>query len=443
MRFIHSRSSIERNSLSAKPERVPAGQPRYLRGSHLPLPETVRQALEEASGVDLSQVRLHADGPADERTRKHDAVALTSGQDIYFRQGAGELDTEAGRHLLLHELTHVLQQNGGVPFASDTDLENLEFEADRESERWQRGERPQVSAAPRGVSQCQPAGSGGPAKPVTAAQAAALQPPLYTDYFDEVIPGVLEAVEQNGELPPDHALWLLIQSYGEQSPLSVNKDKSVNYYLPSKHHNRLFNEHARVTTDPVTHKKTVVPGQERPGISIYNLPQKEFIDGQWVTASSPTFGYDSPARSTAHHLELLKEHRTGVWNALKNGKSFEGFVDALHSSGYATEPAYVVKLKSLQNQVRLEVTRWLAFRLPELRKRVERMVAYCEFLEEQRAMWARRLREEADPVGANARESARIEALAIDMRRELDQRRADLARLERFSASLKPRPPSP
>jgi len=444
MRFVRlpvSRGDAGRRALAQRP--LP-GLPRYLHGASMALPNALQAALEETADVDLSRVRLHADSAADMCARQHDALAVTFGPDIYFRRGAFDPSSEAGTELLIHELTHVLQQDGGGSSAGIRESARLEGEADREGGRWLRGERPHVSSAPRGDAQCQPDQQGAKKpQPVSAAEAAAMKPPLYTDYFDEVVPGILEAVSQSGEVPTDHALWLVIQSYGEQSPLSVNKDKSVSYYLPSEHHNRLFNEHANVVVDPLTKEKSVAPGQESPGVSIHNLPQKEFLNGKWVTASSPTFGYDSPARSTAHHLELLKARRAGVWNALKDGNSFEGFVASLQASGYATEPAYVEKLKSLQNQVRQQVTQWIKYRLPELRQRVQRMVAYCRFLEEQRQMWAQRLSEEPDPVGANARESARIDELARYMQQERDQASGDLKRLEKFSAALNVKVPSP
>jgi outer membrane protein OmpA-like peptidoglycan-associated protein len=72
-----------------------------------PLPEAERADMEGRFGADLSAVRLHADGQADELNRSVRARAFTVGTDIFV--GAGGYD----RELLAHELTHVVQQTSG------------------------------------------------------------------------------------------------------------------------------------------------------------------------------------------------------------------------------------------------------------------------------------------------------------------------------------------
>jgi hypothetical protein len=81
-------------------------------GGH-PLKPTVRGTMEQFFGQDLGQVRVHADGAADRISRAINAVAFTSGRDIFFRRGAYRPDHLVGKHLLAHELTHVVQQSGG------------------------------------------------------------------------------------------------------------------------------------------------------------------------------------------------------------------------------------------------------------------------------------------------------------------------------------------
>ncbi|MDM0028617.1 eCIS core domain-containing protein [Variovorax saccharolyticus] len=413
---------------------APAAKPQDGRA----LPRFLRADFERG-GVDLSRVRVH-DGPeADALARRHGAQALTVAEDIYFKAGHFAPGTEPGRRLLAHELTHTLQQAGAAPAAGAMRVSEpgdaSEREADAQAARWLQGGTPKVTPMPAGVLSRQPdpqAGASAAAQPVPAAQAAAMRPPLYTSYFDQVVPGVLQAIEAHGDIPFDRALWLITQSYGEQSPLSVNDKGKVSYYLPSEHRNRLFNEHASVAED-----KTPLPGQESEGVSIHMLAQKEFKNGAYVNAPSPTFGYDSTARSTEHHLALLKERRPGVYDSLKGGASFGGFVDDLKSSGYATEPAYVERLKGLQGQVAKQVGDWLKFRVPEMRERVERMVAYQAFLKDNLAGWQRRLASEPDPVGDNARQCASSQGLVDGMAIELAAVRADLARMERFAGSIK------
>ncbi len=64
-----------------------------------------------AIACDFSRVRIHADAEAARSARSVNARAYTVGHSIVF--GAREFapDTSAGRRLLAHELTHVLQQD--------------------------------------------------------------------------------------------------------------------------------------------------------------------------------------------------------------------------------------------------------------------------------------------------------------------------------------------
>jgi hypothetical protein len=76
----------------------------------MPLPATQRAWLEPAFGADLSAVRLHSDTESAAAARAEHAHAFTAGRDIYFGDGCYEPQTEASRHLLAHEVAHVLQQ---------------------------------------------------------------------------------------------------------------------------------------------------------------------------------------------------------------------------------------------------------------------------------------------------------------------------------------------
>lgn len=63
--------------------------------------------------ADFSGVRVHADSRAAESARALDASAYTVGPHIVFDAGKYAPDTREGKSLLAHELTHVLQQDGG------------------------------------------------------------------------------------------------------------------------------------------------------------------------------------------------------------------------------------------------------------------------------------------------------------------------------------------
>jgi Domain of unknown function (DUF4157) len=75
-----------------------------------PLDSTIRTEMERHFGYDFSPVRIHTDGPAARSARLLGADAYTVGADIAFAAGACEPTTRAGRGLIAHELTHVVQQ---------------------------------------------------------------------------------------------------------------------------------------------------------------------------------------------------------------------------------------------------------------------------------------------------------------------------------------------
>ena len=76
-----------------------------------PLPDGVRADLERRLGYDLGQVRMHTGANAHAAADALGAHALTVGADIYLGRGADPASA-AGRRLLAHEATHVVQQGG-------------------------------------------------------------------------------------------------------------------------------------------------------------------------------------------------------------------------------------------------------------------------------------------------------------------------------------------
>jgi Domain of unknown function (DUF4157) len=82
------------------------------RGGGQPLDGTIRGRMERAFGTDFRAVRAHTDARADKLARSLGAVAFTTGRDVYFRSGAYDAGSGEGRHLLAHELAHVVQHEG-------------------------------------------------------------------------------------------------------------------------------------------------------------------------------------------------------------------------------------------------------------------------------------------------------------------------------------------
>ena len=72
-----------------------------------------RTFMESRFGHDFGDVRVHADGAAGASAQALRAEAYTVGRDIVFASGRYDPDSSGGRHLLAHELTHVVQQGGG------------------------------------------------------------------------------------------------------------------------------------------------------------------------------------------------------------------------------------------------------------------------------------------------------------------------------------------
>lgn len=76
------------------------------------LSETQAQ-MSQSFGTDFSHVRVHTGSQAAEMNQSIQAKAFTHGSDIYFNAGQYNPGSSAGKRLLAHELTHVVQQGGG------------------------------------------------------------------------------------------------------------------------------------------------------------------------------------------------------------------------------------------------------------------------------------------------------------------------------------------
>lgn len=110
-------AGIAREAAAASaPSRVGAAVAQSLqasRGGGQPLNPAVGEAMGRQFGSDFSGVRVHADGEAASLSDRLQAKAFTVGRDVYFNRGRYQPDTPQGRHLLAHELAHVVQQGQG------------------------------------------------------------------------------------------------------------------------------------------------------------------------------------------------------------------------------------------------------------------------------------------------------------------------------------------
>ena len=81
-------------------------------GSGQPLVTSTRADMEERFGADFSAVRIHNDSTTSRIIQGLGARAVTTGNDIYLNNSGYSADSSAGKSLLAHELTHVVQQGG-------------------------------------------------------------------------------------------------------------------------------------------------------------------------------------------------------------------------------------------------------------------------------------------------------------------------------------------
>ncbi|WPD22067.1 MAG: DUF4157 domain-containing protein [Candidatus Electrothrix scaldis] len=74
------------------------------------MPDEVKQRAESTLNSDFSDVRIHANSA---KAPEVGALAYTQGTNIHFAPGTYNPNSNSGRSLLGHELTHVVQQAQG------------------------------------------------------------------------------------------------------------------------------------------------------------------------------------------------------------------------------------------------------------------------------------------------------------------------------------------
>jgi len=84
------------------------------KGNGTALPLTTRKQMEDSFGADFANVKVHTDTGAIQMAQELGAQAFTHGSDIYFNKGKYDTSSAPGKHLLAHELTHVVQQHSAL-----------------------------------------------------------------------------------------------------------------------------------------------------------------------------------------------------------------------------------------------------------------------------------------------------------------------------------------
>ena len=114
----------------------------------------VIQVIRSVMGADVSGVRLHTDGAAAEAASSLNAEAFTVGKRVYFGAGRYAPESSSGVGLLMHELAHTWQPDGGGASTPGSTLRlgsassASERSADRAASTLSRAMRPGRGAAP-------------------------------------------------------------------------------------------------------------------------------------------------------------------------------------------------------------------------------------------------------------------------------------------------------
>ena len=84
---------------------------RSCRGGGSALDADINSFMRDRFGYNFGSVKSHTDRRSVQLNQNLNARAFTIGNDVYFNQGEYKPYSSEGKHLLAHELTHVVQQN--------------------------------------------------------------------------------------------------------------------------------------------------------------------------------------------------------------------------------------------------------------------------------------------------------------------------------------------
>jgi hypothetical protein len=124
---------------------VPASVHRTLARPGSALDVGTRMAMQARFGHDFSQVRVHTDAEAAQSAAAVQAQAYTFGRHVVMGAGRYQPHTPAGRRLLAHELTHVIQQADTSGDTSPTGVGEPNTQAEHEAGK--RSDDPSSSGA--------------------------------------------------------------------------------------------------------------------------------------------------------------------------------------------------------------------------------------------------------------------------------------------------------
>ncbi|MCR8557635.1 DUF4157 domain-containing protein [Mucilaginibacter sp. BJC16-A38] len=94
-----------------------------LNSSGQSMSDSSRKFFEPRFGHDFSNVKVHTDSVAAKSAQSINALAYTTGNNIVFNSGQYSPESDSGKKLIAHELTHVVQQNDTIQRKPDISFE--------------------------------------------------------------------------------------------------------------------------------------------------------------------------------------------------------------------------------------------------------------------------------------------------------------------------------
>src|SRR2546428_3714613 len=199
-----------------------------------PLDLGVRRKLELGFGDQFADVSIHKDSEADVLSRRLNAVAFTSGTDIYFREGTYQPNSMTGRRLLAHELSHVIQQRsipqeGSMTVGAAGDA--YEQEADTRSSNIDALSKPAEGVADRSPR------SGGSIQRSTNSTLVQRALPVAVEALEVALTATIVAQEQYSLLPSGGVEYSsgIGDRVGDPSQPKTNAYKALALNITKKH----------------------------------------------------------------------------------------------------------------------------------------------------------------------------------------------------------------
>lgn len=89
------------------------------------LDKSTKTEMESGFGADFNKVRIHNDSNAVQMNKELGSQAFANGNNIYFNEGKYNPNSQDGKHLLAHELTHTVQQGASKPSVQKKETPNV------------------------------------------------------------------------------------------------------------------------------------------------------------------------------------------------------------------------------------------------------------------------------------------------------------------------------